>query len=404
MVAYTNYPADARIRREAEALVRRGDEVDIVCPRTADLDGQRTFAGVRVHTIGTEYVQGSRPAGYVRRYAAFVVAAGLMVLRLHRRRQYDVIHVHTMPDFLVFSAIGPKLLGARVILDVHDLMPELYASKFGIAETHWFLRLIVAVERLSIRFADTAVAVHRPHLDALIDHGNLAGKFIVLMNLPDAALFAPRPAPPRSDRFTLVYHGMVGSRNGLDVAIRAVALARKDAPDVELLVIGDGDYFPQIRALVEELGVQDNVRLEQGLVPVDQVVPMIREASVGIVPILDDSFTRFMLPVKLLEYVALGIPVIASGTETIRAYFDPTSICLSTPGDPDELAAHIVELHGSVEKREAFSAAARAFTAEYNWEREQTKYFALVDSLTDGRSPHRRRRLRFRYLYRSQVS
>jgi glycosyltransferase involved in cell wall biosynthesis len=388
MVVYTNYPADTRVRREAEALVQRGDVVDVVCPRTPELEGCREFAGVGLHTVGSSYSRGTRPVGYVGRYLAFLAASAVKVLRLHRRRRYDVIHVHTMPDFLVFSAIGPKLFGARVVLDVHDLMPELYASKFRNGESHWVIRLIKAAERWSIGFADRAIAVHEPQRKALVGRVKNEQKFSILMNLPDPALFSPRSEPPRSAKFKLIYHGMVGSRHGLDVAVRAVALARHDIPELELQVFGDGDYFPRVRELVHELGVEDNVRLEQGLVPVEDLLPAIRDANVGIVPILDDPFTRFMLPVKLLEYVAVGVPVIASATDTIRSYFDESTVCLCAPGDPDDLAARIVDLYRDSAKREAFAAAARAFTAEHGWDREKEKYYQLIDSLVTRKTSH----------------
>src|SRR5438046_1587952 len=147
MVVYTNYPSDTRVRREAEALVQRGDVVDVVCPRTPALGERGHFAGVGVHAVGSSYSRGMRPIEYVTRYLAFFLVAAVKALRMHRRCRYDVIQVHTMPDFLVFSALGPKLLGARVVLDVHDLMPELYASKFGIGESHWIIRLIKVAEK-----------------------------------------------------------------------------------------------------------------------------------------------------------------------------------------------------------------------------------------------------------------
>jgi glycosyltransferase involved in cell wall biosynthesis len=387
MVVYTNYPADTRVRREAEALVRRGDVVDVVCPRTPKLEGSRDVAGVGIHTVGSSYSRGSRPVDYVKRYLPFLVASAVKALRLHRRCRYDVIHVHTMPDFLVFSALGPKLLGARVVLDVHDLMPELYASKFKAGESHWVIRLIKAAERWSIGFADRVIAVHDPQREALVRRVKNEQKFSVLMNLPDPALFTPRSEPPRSPKFKLIYHGMVGSRHGLDVAVRAVAQARHDIPDLELQVYGDGDYFSVVRNLVRELGVEDHVRLEQGYVPVEDLVPVIREASAGIVPLLDDPFTRYMLPVKLLEYLAVGVPVIASGTDTIRSFLDESTVCLCTPGDPGDLARCIVELHRDSAKREAYAAAARAFNAEYSWEREREKYYRLIDSLVTRAAP-----------------
>jgi len=381
MVVYTNYPSDTRVRREAEALAHRGDVVDVVCPPTPALEGRDTFAGVGIHAVGSSYSRGTRPVAYIRRYLAFLFASAVKVLRLHRRNRYDVIHVHTMPDFLVFSALGPKLLGARVVLDVHDLMPELYASKFKAGESHWVIRVIKAVERWSIGFADRAIAVHDPHRNALVGRVKDGEKLSVLMNLPDPAIFSHRGEPPKSTKFNLIYHGMVGSRHGLDVAVRAVAKARHEVPELELQVFGDGDYFPRIRELVAELGVENEVRLEQGLVPVEKLLPVIRDAHVGIVPLLDDPFTRYMLPVKLLEYVAVGVPVIASATATICSYFDERTVCLSVPGDPDDLAARIVDLYRDTARRDAFAAAAREFTARHSWEREKDKYFQLIDSL-----------------------
>src|SRR6185295_7186826 len=206
MVALTDYPADARVRRAAEALVERGDDVDVVCPRTATLGDRRRIEGVSLHTVTTfRYSPDARARDYVTRYGRFVAAAALAVGRLHRRHPYDVVHVHTMPDFLVFSAAGAKLYGARVLLDVHDLMPELYASKFGLAESHWLIRLITAVERCSVAFADRAVAVHRPHLAALVRHGNAEDRLAVVMNVPDRKIFRRLRAAPAGGPFTLVY-------------------------------------------------------------------------------------------------------------------------------------------------------------------------------------------------------
>jgi glycosyltransferase involved in cell wall biosynthesis len=383
MVAFTDYPVDTRVRREAEALVERGDEVDFICLRTPSLGDRRSLNGVALHPVMRfDYKDGASPRDYVRRYLIFQLAALVRIFRLHVRRPYDVVHVNTMPDSLVFSALGAKLLGAKVVLDVHDLMPELYASKFGLDESHWVIRLLLAVERRSIAFADRAIAVHRPHLDALIRHGNPAEKFTILMNVPDPALFRPRVAAPKPSRFVLIYHGTVGSRHGLDVAVRAVALARRAVPKLELQIIGDGDYFPRVRSVVQELGVEDSVRLEQRFVEIEELLPTIAEASIGLVPILDDPFTQYMLPVKLLEYVALGIPVIASDTRTIRSHFDEDMLCFATPGDPTDLAAKIVALHGDPERRSRLVAAAHRFNDAHSWDREKARYLALIDSLS----------------------
>lgn len=387
MVAYTNYPADARIRRDAEALVERGDEVDVICASTPALEGRDELNGVRLHPLrlrfSCEELVGH--LDYLRQYVLFVVRAAILLARLHRRGRYDVIHVHTMPDFLVFSALVPKLFGCKVILDVHDLMPELYASKFRVPHTHWMIRLVSLVERLSVRFADRAIAVHRPHLDALVRHGNPADKFTIIMNLPDPGIFSPRRSAPQTPPFTLVYHGTVARRNGLDIAVRAVGVARESVPGLRLRVVGDGDYFPELRRLVRELGLEDCVHLEQGSVPVERLLPFIRGATAGVVPILQDPFTRYMLPVKLLEYVAVGVPTIASRSETIESYFATDTVLLCPAGDVRALADQIIKLQSDPALRDALSAAGVRWSAEHSWDRQKQSYFELIDSLV----PHR---------------
>jgi glycosyltransferase involved in cell wall biosynthesis len=382
VIVYTDYAADTRVRRAAEALVARGDEVTVICPVTPSLRGRTELAGVGLHPTGSfGYTTDTRPWDYVRRYVGFFVAAGVQALRLHLRQPFDVIHVHTMPDFLVFSAIGPKLLGAKVILDVHDLMPELYASKFGLRKSHWMIKTLKLVERLSVQFADAAVAVHQPHLDALIQHGNSAEKFTIVMNLPDPSMFRPRNGRPEPDEFTMIYHGMVGTRNGLDVAVRAVALVADELPCLTLRIIGDGDDFARVRDLVRELGVAGTVRLEQGLRPIEEIIPALEGATIGVVPIIDDPFTKYMLPVKLLEYVALGLPVICSSTPTIRAYFTEEMLAFAPPGDAEALATRIVELYRDQGRRSQLTAEASKFTENHNWIREKHGYYQLIDSM-----------------------
>jgi glycosyltransferase involved in cell wall biosynthesis len=127
--------------------------------------------------------------------------------------------------------------------------------------------------------------------------------------------------------------------------------------------------------------VGDVVRLEQGMRPIEQIVPLILEADVGVVPIIDDPFTQYMLPVKLLEYVAVGIPSIASRTATIEAYFDDTMVAFTRPGDPEDLAAQVRALYRDPARRERLALAANRFNEAHSWERERETYYQLVDSL-----------------------
>ena len=386
MVVYTDLPADSRVLGEAKALVERGDEVHVITVRTALLGDRRHLNGICVHPVmRLDAVVTDRRRDFPARYARFMVKSAVRMARLHAERAFDVIQVHTMPDVLVFAAIVPKLLGAKVILDVHDLMPELYASKFG--AHHRMVRVLETLERRSIAFADRAIAVHEPHLAALVARGSPEDKFSVIMNAPDTALFHGAVGSRDPGRFRLVYHGTIGSRPGLDVAVRAVALARADVPGLELVIVGDGEYVGEVARLVTELELDGVVRLHRGRFDIAEVVPLLREADAGVVPILDDAFTRYMLPVKLLEYVALGLPVIASDTATIRAYFSDDMLAFVSPGDPRELARRIVALHRDPAGRARQAAAARRFLAEHGWQREKERYCELIDSLVGCAAP-----------------
>ena len=382
MIAYTRYASDPRVRREAEALAARGDRVDFICVEEQDKSAPRIYGGVRLYPIAASRYQGDSTVSYLAIYFSFLVRSFLLVTRLYFKNRYDIIQVHTMPDFLVFAALVPKLFGARIILDVHDLMPELYECKFGPERRRPFIRLITWMERRSIGFAHRAIAVHVPHRDALVHHGNALEKFTVLLNVPDPGIFERNGAVRSDDRFRLIYHGTIARRHGLEVALRAVARVKDKIPTLEFLVIGGGDDLPRIKGLVEQLGLQKSVRF-LGTMPVEQLPKHLVQADVGLVPILHDAFTRYMLPLKLMEYARMGIPAIVSDTETIRAYFDPQMVRYCKPGDEADLAQAILELYLDPSRRKRLVDAVARFNSQYNWDQQKKVYYGLVDELLE---------------------
>jgi glycosyltransferase involved in cell wall biosynthesis len=383
MLAYTHYRFDGRVRREAEALTRRGDKVDFICLRENSQETIRVYNGVNFFPLSVQKYRGNSTGIYLLTYFSFFVRAFFLLTFLQLRRRYDIVQVHTMPDFLVFAALVPKLLGAKIILDMHDLMPELYISKFGVNVNHALIKLITWCERRSVAFAQKAIAVHIPHRDVLVRHGTPKEKFTILLNLPDSKIFSRARNTQRvaDGKFRLFYHGTIAKRHGIDVAIRAVALAKKHIANIEFSIIGDGDDRERLVRIVDEMGLSDCVKFSDGPVPLQELPFHIKQADIGIVPILRDSFTRYQLPVKLLEYVGLGIPVISSRTETLEFYFDETMSRYFQPGDEVELASHIVDLYNNPQKREYLISNAERFNKEFSWESQTAVYYDLIDSL-----------------------
>jgi glycosyltransferase involved in cell wall biosynthesis len=383
MVAFSYYATDSRTRRQTEALIQRGDEVDVVCLKEAEKWMRRNDEGVNFFTISIKKYRGDSNVVYLIKYFSFFVLTFFLLSFLYLKKRYEIIQVHTLPDFLVFAALLPKLLGAKIILDVHELMPELYASKFGMNERHRLIKLITWVERRSIAFADKAIAVHLPHRDILVSHGNPLEKFCISLNLPDPRLFARPQNSSRQNndgKFRLIYHGTIAKRHGLEVAFRALRMAKEALPAFEFYVMGDGDDLERLIGTVKDLELADCVKFE-GRVPLQEIPSRLGQAHLGIVPILYDAFTRYMLPVKLMEYIRLGIPVIASRTETMEAYFDETMVRYFQPGNERELARHIVDLYQNPQKRKLLALNADKFNERFSWENQKKEYYDLIDSL-----------------------
>ena len=171
VLLYSYYPADPRPRRAAEALVEAGMEVDLVCLREKAIEKKRDLIdSVRIIRLPLRKRRDSKRT-YILQYASFLAACfGLLTFRSLKNR-YDLVHVHNMPDVLVFGALIPKLLGARVILDLHDPMPELMMSIYNLTAEKRVVRWLKRLEKLSISFADLVLTPNKAFRDLFISRG-----------------------------------------------------------------------------------------------------------------------------------------------------------------------------------------------------------------------------------------
>lgn len=379
MVAYTNYLTDARPRREAETLVRRGDQVDFLSLQEADRPLTEEVCGVRLMRLPQVRYRGSG-LGYLLAYLRFFLAASWRVAQLHRRRHYDIIYVHTMPDLLAFVAWWPKLCGAKVVLNVHDMMPELYMSKFGVDERHWLIRVLQWQERCSAGFADKVICVHEPHRQVLCRRGVDSAKLTVLPNVPDPRIFAGQRRVAADDAtFRLVYHGTITRRLGLDLAVEAFARASVHCPEARLEIFGDGDAADDLQRTIAASPAAERIQFARRMFRVEEIASMVAGASAGLVPNRRDLATEYMLPVKLLEYVYLGIPVVAPRLKTILYYFEESQLCLFAPGDVDSMAEALVRLYRDRPLCRQLANHAADALRELSWETLQKRLFRVVD-------------------------
>ena len=394
IIAYTSYIYDGRVKRHAEALAERGDHVDLI-----SLAGSPAGPHNGVNLIGVKMprYRGSSRTAYVRSYVRFFAGAMAIALRLHRANRYDAVIVCSMPDAVVLCALPLRLFGTRVILDVHDTMPELYRDKFGGRRGALGARLLMFEERASARLADRVLAVHDLHRSRLEAAGIPSRKIRVVVNSPDPRIFSrlARSLPTQADgrigegNFTLICHGTITRRLGLDVAFDAMDLIRERLPGVRLEILGAGDYLASARNRVDAMKLEQRVSF---LPPVDlEALPAaLRHADAGLVPNLPSAATHLMLPVKMLEFAMLGIPIIASRLRAIEHYFGPPAARFFEAGDSASLAAAIEDLVTNVEGRAQLARHASKVAQSLNWPQQRELYFDAVDSVLGDSAVQRR--------------
>lgn len=381
MLAYTFYDSDNRVRRYGETLARRGDNVDAIVLRQEGKPRFEVVNGVNVYRIQKRVRNETSPVSYLLKILVFFFRSGFFLTGRHLKHRYDLIHVHSVPDFEVFATAIPKLMGAKVILDMHDLVPELYASKFGVDEGSTAFRLLLLLERASIAFSDYVISANHLWYEKLLKRAVKAAKCTAIINYPDPFLFTcrPRTAPVTSD-FLMCYPGTLNSHQGLDLAIAAVAELRDAAPNLKLLIIGDGPERQKLKSMIEKADLGDRVRLV-GLIPMEAVATTMANVDLGVVPKRRNSFGNEAFSTKIMEFMAMGVPVVVSKTQIDQHYFDDSVVQFFESDNVTDLAANILSLMGNPGRRNELRVAALEFIGQNNWNIRKNEYLDLVDIL-----------------------
>lgn len=384
MVAYTFYETDNRVRRYAEALARRGDTVDAIALAREGQPAFEILQGVRVHRIQKRVIDERGPFSYLLKLMLFFFRSAWFLAVHHLREPYQLIHVHSVPDFEVFATIVPRLMGARVILDIHDIVPEFYASKFKVHERSLVFRMLVFIERLSIAYSNHVIIANHLWHEKLVRRSVRAEKCTAIINYPDPAIFSPRPRPARDDgAFVMCYPGTLIWHQGLDLAIQAVALLRDRVPQLRFLLIGDGAERENLKRMIRENNLEDRVSLT-GLVPLETVATTMAGVDLGVVPKRSDTFGNEAFSTKIMEFMAMGVPVLAARTKIDQYYFNDDLVQFFESGNAQDLAEKIEQIVNSPARRAQLAASCNAFIAQNTWDVRKQEYLDLVDRLTAG--------------------
>lgn len=388
VITFDWYPYEPRALRLTRAAANAGYAVDVICTRKSHEKFRDVDGNIQIYRLPMKRGGNSSFASKVLFWCLFVVVAGVVAMWLHLRHRYKIVHVHNMPDFLVFSALGPKLLGAKVILDVQDVTPELMKAKARGRDNSWVVRFATWQERISTAFADHIVTTGPLFEASLLQRGVPKGKITNILNSADPSLFpSERRCPPPFDAstegerpFILMYHGTIEKRNGLETAIRAFALARQSVPNIRLDIQGGGGYVSAVKQLTQEMGLSESV-IFTGSVTVDKLVDFVVHGDVGIIPYQKDGFMDLVLPTKAYEFAWMGRSMIASDTLAMRSMFRPEAVVLCEPDNPEAFAEAIIDLYKHPEKRARMIQCAAEDYEAYRWEVMAKLYEQLLKAL-----------------------
>lgn len=392
-ITYDYYPFDVLVRRTAEAAASAGYTSHVICLMEAGQKAYEECDGVHVYRIPMYRGFGHSLPLTILQWTTFLALAAAKVTQLHLKYNYDVIHVHNMPDFLVFSALVPKLMKAKVILEIQDVSPELMAAKAKGRSRKAILRLATWQEQISAAFAHHVVTVGWPFEKLLLKRGIAPEKLTSILNSADPHIYpySKRTEPSmelasEEHPLVLMYHGTLAERNGLDIAIRAFAKARQTAPHLRFDIKGRGEAIPSLKQLAYELGVSDYIVFTDPC-PSDELVDFVTHGDIGIIPYRSDGFMDLVLPTKAYEFALMHRPMIASDTPAIRSMFRPESLLLCEPSNVDSFAEAIIDLYQHPEKQQLLITNADQDYMPYRWELMAERYQNLLASLAGKEQP-----------------
>lgn len=381
MITYSFYESDGRVLRYAEALAERGDEVTVLAlRRSPSLPTEARIKGVRVIRLGDRFGKTERSkASYLIPILKFMMATAHWLAREDRKAPFDFVHVHNMPDFLVFSAWRPRLRGAPIVLDIHDILPEFFVAKFGVSDRSVLARLLRLVERASARFARHVIVANDLWMEKYQARSARQGQCSVFINHVDESLFRPSPRselrPPR-----ILFPGSLNAHQGVDLAIRAFARVHDAFPEARFDIYGDGPSKDELVGLTRDLGLSSCVHFHDTL-PLEHIAIIMADADVGVVPKRADSFGNEAYSTKIMEFMSVGVPVVVSETRIDRHYFNDDVVRFFESGNVDALAEAILALLRDPGLRSRTVAAAGRYAKSNSWTTRKQDYLRLVDTL-----------------------
>lgn len=386
LVSQRTYNNDSRLSTQMQSLLDLGYSVDMICMRGKNQPFRSTENGVNFYRIGSMERKRAGKVRYVVEYASFFIPTFFLLALLQVLRGYRMVEVTNLPDLLLFSALVPKLLGAKIIFDVRECSPEMFIDRFGAKPEGRVIRVMTAIEQACLKFAHATVTCTEQMRQALIKRGGAPEKISVMLNTP-STFFQREPALPdpndeARDELRLITHGTIIRRYGHELLIDAMVEVVAKAPQVHLDIFGRGELVPELKAQITRLNLDQHVTMH-GFVSEDELLDRLQHAHVGVAPLMQNPESDLVHTYKMFEYVQLGLPIIISRTTAVAAYFTDESFCFFKPNDAHALAEAILDLASKPQKRYDLASHALKVYENFAPEKQRATYATVVTRLIE---------------------
>jgi glycosyltransferase involved in cell wall biosynthesis len=386
MLTYSDFETDSRMLCYVGSLSSIGCHVDVVATRNSASEQTTSSVQLRIDALQTRSFKAKPRIAQLVRVVWFCLKAFCIITARELRRHYDVVHVHSVPEWLVLCTLVPKLRGSKIILDLHDLVPELYATKFSGRKHSIAYELLVVIEKFCISRSDHVIVANDLWLEKVRARSAPHRKCMVMLSVPDRTLFRRKTDPSQREPHIVLYPGSLSYHQGVDIAIKAIHRVRSRFPNLEVHIYGWGPEEQSLRQLVTELGVTEGVKF-MGACSLFDIPRVMEGADIGIVPKRNCEFAGEAFSTKTLEFMAMGIPVVTARTKIDAHYFDECTVRFFEPGDDASLASALIDVVQSERLRRQLVENGRRFVESHDWKTNEGRYLELVASLI-GRAGH----------------
>lgn len=387
LIVVQNLPVliDRRVWSECQALRAAGYQVSVICPRgAADEPSYRRVDGVDIHSYPPP-LESSGLAGYVREFVVCWLRTARLSVRVFRRHGFDVIQACNPPDtYWLLALLWRVVAGTKFVYDQHDLCPEVYEARFG--QRGLLHRMLVLLERATYAVADHVISTNPSYQEIALQRGRVpVDRTTIVMSAPDPRTMIRGEVDPglrHGKRHLVAYVGIMGPQDGVDVLVDAidVYVNRLRRDDAHFVLLGFGDCLAQLKGQVARLGLDDWVTFT-GRVDQKEIGRWLSTASVGVTPDPLNEFNHRSTMNKTLEYMAYGVPVVATDLRETRRCAGDAAVYVED-GQPGSYARALAAVLDDPHRRGVMSRVGRMrIERSLDWLRQGEKYVSVFDRM-----------------------